>query len=179
MNSMLFPFWWLNPVTTCANVKACLEGDFSSYTLKWRCDTGFTATLSHSMRPRNDGSCFFWDYTNDDVYEIDSEGTLGDPKDTDIQPLYTGEYSYPTAAFWRSIMDKYLAMVDVAKDCLIVYKEGVLVHDRDVDLDKGAFTFDATAPIVNIGISFNGKYVAVMCEKDADGHGVILMYEGS
>lgn len=34
MVSKLFPFWWLlSPVVVCASVKACLEGDYSDYSI--------------------------------------------------------------------------------------------------------------------------------------------------
>lgn len=35
MGSKLFPFWWLRVPFTCDDVRACLEGDFSSWTVKW------------------------------------------------------------------------------------------------------------------------------------------------
>lgn len=147
----LFPFWWLNPVVTCDTVKACLEGDYTTWTEIVGSPITFTyvrymsrAAISETFGAIHDNWNFWSALINIDPPSVISEiaDNMGD-----LAPVST----------CISLLGKYLAILYTsefpATPYLYIYKNGVL---------KQTITLGYTIPTGGIWISPSGKYILAM-----------------
>lgn len=159
MGSKLFPFWWLRVPFTCDDVKACLEGDYSSWTEKWVSDA-----LSSLTRV----AVGVVDVENDRVFLRDDSGETVILNLTDGSIISEESLSYSTSgrgmAIVSSVLKKYVVFQEAATKFRI-YKDGSLQQTVTV----------AGTLWGGFAISCNGQYV-ITCDFYS---GKIYCYEGS
>lgn len=150
-----------NRVVTCADVRACLEGDYSTWAEKWNLSVTEINVNVNRVIINVDGDvvCFASD---DCVYLIKlSNGTLlTELADEVARYGYTNEYVV------GSIRGKYLIITDIDFETIYIYKDGIL---------KQSIIPISGDVIRGVGVSSDGKYVVVGLS-DAN---KVYCYEGS
>lgn len=158
-----------NRVVTCADVKACLEGDYSSWVLKWNL-TGLTWTQWADTR------LISYNATEDKVflyslYSVVQRLQIRKLSDgTSIDSIAINEYAdglNPAKNF--SVLMTYFAYA--TGGVLHIYKNGVDV--QQIDLTAAPLSWDS-GDILTISMSFDGKYIYVMGYDDR-----CALFEGS
>jgi len=164
-------------VMNCTDVRACLEGDYSTWANQWEkaqnADWGVTnnAALMHITTYDDADKLLltFGDYALV-AFVVLSTGTL----DSYVSPTisfnnYPGIYNYtPT-----SIRGKYWAGVinDGASAILKIYKEGTLVQS----IDLTALLSWAKTAAIGVAINENGKYIAAQNYST----GMVALFKGT
>lgn len=142
---------------TCTDVKACLEGDYTTWTAQWKktVDTDWVLPSSLYFRDLQ----YMEAYTDKllfvaaggDALIVDYNGVLLSTQ------LANQPYYFPNINF--SVRKKFVAFVAQvsSKSYLYIYKNGNLQQTIDLYALYGWNTYYAYAAISN-----NGEYVAVM-----------------
>jgi len=157
MSSRLFPFWWLNPVVTCAVVKGCLEGDYSDwaiYDTETDSDVG-TPDPFDAFAIFNADETFAFFHHNDFVKKYDVVAkSLGSSL---LTPYYSTGLEAGQQVATKSVLGKYVVFLADAQDEIYIGKDGVIVKTL-TNTDLGV----TGVSLLSVSISSGGKYVVVV-----------------
>jgi len=151
-------FWWRKVTFTCADVYACLEGDYSSWACEWKVAYDGSEDIANLLLRA--------DETLDKIFIVNtylktftiralSDGTLDSV--TAITLVGSGIYHK-----LYSIRRKYFAIIlNVGGDPhLKIYKDGALQHTFDLSASPISWT-NVSGDTYVISVSHDGKYILI------------------
>lgn len=147
-----------------------LEGDFTTWTIQAIYETGVTTEGADPIGITNDGTIFFNDYSKQETYIIDHDGTL----------LHTLTGQKPGYSWWgqsSSLFNRYSLILDGATGhvVIVITVEGTL-WSRSIDEDKNGYTLDA-GTIRGLYISQSGEWILVNARSTVGN--LLFIYKGS
>lgn len=176
----LFPFWWLNPVVTCDTVKACLEGDYTTWTkitdavldIIDQTSNVFAGLLyiDHAnekiiLDDRNNARLLSCDFDGGNYTLLASGGSY--------RGGVSGNYfSEVKGTPITSIFGKYAVVLDTSAGDVFVLKNGQIAQTILWEPTSYAYT-------QNVAISSNGQYIVLICTNANGKRFRLIIYEGS
>lgn len=154
----LFPFWWLRVGFTCADVLACLEGSFSSWSIYDRFvdsdvsgGKGRQGALVNAARTQ---ILLMDEYALKAKKYTIATKALAELDDSDHD--WPRLFSVPFCVRAYSVLGTYAVSIVETEAGVRIYKDGEVVQKlTNVDLD-----IDAT-DVFSVDIGWSGKYIII------------------
>jgi len=139
---------------TCDDVKACLEGDYSSWAYQWKYSyVSWQEDFGHILRS---------DETNDFLQWISHEERrlIKVNLTTGVLISNTSALQYMTSGVTnRSLLGKYVAYIvnEGGVPKLKIEKDGALL--QTIDLSQAPISWSSTSEVYHVSVSTDGKYI--------------------
>jgi len=154
----------------CDEVKACLEGDYSSWTYQWTLVvTNWLRGWGHILRV-DETNNFIQFIAHEDYYLLKVNLTTGALiSETDVLQYYSSGVSN------RSLLGKYVAYVlnDGGVPKLKIEKDGALI--QTIDLSQAPISWSSTGTDYHVAVSTDGKYILVYNDDEVE----YVLFKGS
>jgi len=158
------------PPLNCAEVKACLEGNYASWAYQWTLAVAsFVRGWGHILRV-DETNNFIQFIAHEDYYLLKANLTTGALiSETNVKQYYSSGVSN------RSLLGRYVAYVfiDAGVPKLNIEKDGTLI--QTIDLSQAPISWSSTGTDYHVSVSTDGKYILVYNDDEVE----YVLFKGS